>query len=187
MVARTGLIKFDVEDKTKVIQIDLVDVAKNQPMKIELFDPSNNCHIGENKIANISFVGKLVFGQQPLHKQICLIHVSILACCTKLNVTLSGDASKYIGSKSGIYYMQHGFTNGRRFWLSPEHSENALWYEDDRSIWVIGRVNIDLYLPTKHHGEECPNENLQSNWWYNAKNEWVEDTNGSVSMKCLSS
>ena len=53
-----GSILFGKTTNQKIIKIDLRDFSKIQFDKIELFEPTNGYQIGENKIANISFVRK---------------------------------------------------------------------------------------------------------------------------------
>ena len=55
-----GTVFFNDENDQKVIKLDLKNVARNLSTKIELFEPSNGYQIGENKVANITFVSKFV-------------------------------------------------------------------------------------------------------------------------------
>ena len=55
-----GTIFFNDENDQKVIKLDLKNVARNLSTKIELFEPSNGFQLGENKVANISFVSKFL-------------------------------------------------------------------------------------------------------------------------------
>ena len=55
-----GTIFFNDESDQKVIKLDLKNADRNLSTKIELFEPSNGFQLGENKIASISFVGKLI-------------------------------------------------------------------------------------------------------------------------------
>ena len=113
----------------------------------------------------------------------------ISACCTKINVTLFGDAFKYRGSKNGVYYMQSGFSNGQRYWMSSEG--NAIWIRDTGDCWFIGysedlgTITADLYVPIKDPSKECPHDNLQSNWRYDNGKGFVEDVSNSVRIHCL--
>ena len=114
-------------------------------------------------------------------------HIS--ACCTMINVALSGDPNKYKGSSNGVYYMQSGSSNGQRFWMSPEGS--AIWYSTDVD-WSIGNskklgsTSASLYVPVEDPSEECPHDNLQSNWKYGTGgNGFVEDVSNSVRIHCL--
>ena len=113
----------------------------------------------------------------------------ISACCTAINVTLFRDAFKYKGSAAGIYYMQPGFSNGQRYWMSSEG--NAIWYSTyvDWSIGdskYLGTTSASLYVPIKDPSEECPHDNLQSNWKYGTGgNGFVEDVSNSVRIHCL--
>ena len=59
-----------------------------------------------------------------------------------IRITLSGDANKHKGSKSGIYYMQPGFSNGQRYWISSEG--NAIWYSTDVD-WSIGSSESPMF------------------------------------------
>ena len=105
-----------------------------------------------------------------------------------INVKLSGDAFKYKGSKNGVYYMQSGFSNGQRYWISSEG--NAIWYSTDVD-WSIGysedlgTTSAFLYIPIKDASKECPHENLKSNWWYYMGNDIVEDISNSVRLHCI--
>ena len=106
-----------------------------------------------------------------------------------IKITLSGDANKHKGSKSGIYYMQSGFSNGQRYWISPEG--NAIWYLTI-GIWVIGHsedlgtTTVSLYVPIKDPSKECPHDSLESNWKYGTEgNVVVEDVSNSVRIHCL--
>ena len=105
-----------------------------------------------------------------------------------INVTLSGDANKYKGSKAGIYYMQPGFSDEQRYWMSPEG--NAIWYSTDGD-WNIGpsknlgTTTVSLYVPIKDPSKECPHDSLQSNWRYYTGNEFLEDVSNSVRIHCV--
>ena len=107
-----------------------------------------------------------------------------------INITLSGDALQYQGAKSGIYHMQHGFSNGQRYWISSEG--NAIWYSSYVN-WNIGYSNnletttAALYVPIKDPSKECPHDDLKSNWVYDDGIDWIEDVNNSVSVECLPS
>ena len=112
----------------------------------------------------------------------------ISACCTNINVKFSGDAFKYKGSMSGIYYMQPGFTNGERYWISTEG--NAIWIKHTGNKWYIGDsenlgTTAALYVPIKDPSKECPHGDLQSNWRYYTGNEFLEDVSNSVRIHCL--
>ena len=50
-----GTVFFNDE---KVIKLDLKNADRNLSTKIELFEPSHSYQLGENKVANISFVSK---------------------------------------------------------------------------------------------------------------------------------
>ena len=97
----------------------------------------------------------------------------------------------YQGSQSGIYYMQPGFSNGQRYWMSSEG--NAIWHLNITiGTWVIGpsknlgTTSASLYVPIKDPSEECPHDNLQSNWKYGTGgNGFVEDVSNSVRIHCL--
>ena len=107
-----------------------------------------------------------------------------------IKITLSGDANKHKGSKSGIYYMQPGFSNGQRYWISSEG--NAIWYSTDAD-WSIGyskslgTTTAALYVPIKDPSKECPHDNLKSNWRYGTGKGFVEDVNNSVMVQCVPS
>ena len=117
----------------------------------------------------------------------------ILACCTRINVSLSGDANKYKGSMAGIYYMQSGFSNGQRYWMSPEG--NAIWNVNDETdaglVWAIapskdlGSIYFSLYLPIKDPSRECPSDDLLPKWQYYTENGAVEEVNNNVLVECL--
>ena len=89
--------------------------------------------------------------------------------------------------------MQPGFSNGQRYWMSPEG--NAIWYvndEDEGSIFVIGdseylgTATVSLYAPIKDPSVQCPHDDLQSNWWYDPGGDgWAEDVNNSVLVQCV--
>ena len=55
-----GTVFFNDENDQKVIKLDLKNTDRNLSTKIELFQPSNGYQLGENKVANISFVGKFL-------------------------------------------------------------------------------------------------------------------------------
>ena len=55
-----GTVFFNDENDEKVIKLDLKNTDRNLSTKIELFQPSNGYQLGENKVANISFVGKFL-------------------------------------------------------------------------------------------------------------------------------
>ena len=107
-----------------------------------------------------------------------------------INVTLFGDELEYEGSKNGVYYMQPGFSNGQRYWISPEG--NAIWIRHTGNQWMIGdsedlgTTSVDLYFPIKDSSEECPHDSLESNWKYGTGgNGFVEDVSNSVRIHCL--
>ena len=114
---------------------------------------------------------------------------SILACCPTININIAGDAMKYKGSMSGIYYMQPGFSNGQRYWISPE--ANAIWIRHTGNQWKIGpmeylgKSTASLYVPIKDPSKECPHDNMQSNWKYGTGKGFKEDVDNSVMVQCV--
>ena len=177
------------EQEQNIVQLGLHNVSRNQSIQIELFEPSNGYHLGENKVADISFVCKFHFAFVNTNQERDIIHYGyISACCTKIDVTLFGDAFKYEGSMSGIYHMHAGFSNGQRYWMSSEG--NAIWYTNigDWSIGYsidLGTTIVSLYVPIKDPSRECPHDDLRSNWWYAKGNKFVEDVNNSVFVQCV--
>ena len=63
-----GTIFFNDENDEKIIKLDLKNADRNLSSKIELFEPSNGYQLGENKVANISFVGKLLLKLTQIKK-----------------------------------------------------------------------------------------------------------------------
>ena len=55
-----GTIFFNDENDQKVIKLDLKNADRNLSTKIELLEPSNGYQLGENKVANISFVSRFL-------------------------------------------------------------------------------------------------------------------------------
>ena len=55
-----GTIFFNDENDQKVIKLNLKNADRNLSTKIELSEPSNGYQLGENKVANISFVSKFL-------------------------------------------------------------------------------------------------------------------------------
>ena len=112
-------------------------------------------------------------------------HIS--ACCTMINVTISGDAFKYKGSKNGVYYMQSRFSNGQRYsyWMSSEGNAIWNWINHTGNEWVIGTTNVALNVPIKDLGKECPHDDLQSHWIYIDGVNWIENVNNSVLVQCV--
>ena len=107
-----------------------------------------------------------------------------------ITVTLFGDALKYQGSLNGVYYMQSGFSNGQRYWMSSEG--NAIWIKHTGNKWMIGKSKnlgtstASLYVPIKDPSKECPHDNLKSNWIYGTGGGgWAEDASNSVRIHCL--
>lgn len=111
------------------------------------------------------------------------------ACCTKISLALSGDALSYLeGVVDGIYYMQTGFINKQRYWLSKEG--NAIWISNTRAEWSIGNSDVIstklafLQIPVKV--VSCPYENLQSSLWYwNGKTYYMGGVSNSIAINCL--
>ena len=65
-----GTVFFDYEDIQKVIKLDMVNITLNHSLKMVLFEPSNGYHLGEKKVANISFVGKFLLKLIPIKKEV---------------------------------------------------------------------------------------------------------------------
>ena len=65
-----GTIFFNDENDQKVIKLDLNNVARNLSTKIELSEPSNGYQLGENKVANISFVSKFLLILKQIKKEV---------------------------------------------------------------------------------------------------------------------
>ena len=65
-----GTISFNDENDQKVIKLDLKNIARNLSTKIELYEPSNGYQLGENKVANISFVSKFLLKLIQIKKEV---------------------------------------------------------------------------------------------------------------------
>ena len=65
-----GAIFLNDENDQKVIKLDLKNADRNLSTKIELFEPSNGYQLGENKVANISFVCKFHWKFVQINKKI---------------------------------------------------------------------------------------------------------------------
>ena len=185
-----GTIFFDDENDQKLIKLDLKNNNRNLSTKIELLEPSNGYQLGENKVASISFICKFLWKFVQINKKIFKPYDYISACCTMINVALSGDALKYQGLMNGVYHLQSGFSNGQHYWISSEG--NAIWYSTDAD-WSIGyskslgTTTAALYVPIKDPSKECPHDNLKSNWRYGTGKGFVEDVNNSVMVQCVPS
>ena len=57
---QNGIIVFNNTIDHKVIKLDVQNVTKILPVQIKLYEPTNGYQVGENKVANISFVGKFL-------------------------------------------------------------------------------------------------------------------------------
>ena len=64
-----GTIFFNDENDEKIIKLDLKNADRNLSSKIELFEPSNGYQLGENKVANISFVSKFLLNLILIKKE----------------------------------------------------------------------------------------------------------------------
>ena len=53
------MLSFDQEKDQEMIKLNLQNVFINQSLEIELLEPSNSYQLGQNRVANISFVCKL--------------------------------------------------------------------------------------------------------------------------------
>ena len=71
-----GTIFFNDEKDQKDIRLDFKNVARNFSTKIELFEPSNGYQLGENKVANISFVSKFLLKFMQTKKEVSYIMVT---------------------------------------------------------------------------------------------------------------
>ena len=68
-----GNVEFEVGELEKSIKVPLNNYTLEKPTKIELFEPfepSNGYQLGENKVANISFVGKFLLKLIPIKKEV---------------------------------------------------------------------------------------------------------------------
>ena len=61
LTVQNGTIFFNNQTNQKIFKLDLQNFNRNQSIQISLFDPTNGYQLGENKVANISFVGKFHF------------------------------------------------------------------------------------------------------------------------------
>ena len=66
---QNGTIFFNNTIDQKVIKLDLQNVTRNLPVQIELYDPTNGYQVGENKVANISFVSKFLLILKQIKKE----------------------------------------------------------------------------------------------------------------------
>ena len=53
-----GTVFFNTRNYDEVIKLHIQNVTRNHSLKIELSEPSNGYQLGENKVANITFVCK---------------------------------------------------------------------------------------------------------------------------------
>ena len=65
-----GTIFFNDENDQKVIKLNLKNANRNLSTKIELFEPSNGYHLGDYKVANISFVSKFLLRYKQINRDI---------------------------------------------------------------------------------------------------------------------
>ena len=65
-----GTIFFNNENDEKVIKLDLKNVTRNLSTKVELFEPSNGYHLGDYKVANISFVCKFLLRHIQINREV---------------------------------------------------------------------------------------------------------------------
>ena len=68
-----GTIIFNDENDQKVIKLDLEIVARNLSTKIELFEPSNGYQLGENRVANITFVSKFLMIPKQIKNKVLFL------------------------------------------------------------------------------------------------------------------
>ena len=66
---QNGTIVFNNTIDQKVIKLDLKNVTRNLPVQIELYDPTNGYQVGENNVANISFVSKFLLILKQIKKE----------------------------------------------------------------------------------------------------------------------
>ena len=71
-----GAIFLNDENDQKVIKLDLKNADRNLPTKIELYEPSNGYQLGENKVANVSFVSKFLLILKQIKKKISNLMVT---------------------------------------------------------------------------------------------------------------
>ena len=64
-----GTVYFIDENDLKVIRLDLKNANINLSTKIELYEPSNGYQLGENTVANISFVSKFLLNLILIKKE----------------------------------------------------------------------------------------------------------------------
>ena len=67
---QNGTVVFNNTIDQKVIKLDLKNVTRNLPVQIELYDPTNGYQVGENKVANISFVCKFLLILKQIKKEV---------------------------------------------------------------------------------------------------------------------
>ena len=67
---QNGTIVFNNTIDQKVIKLDLQNVTRNLLVQIELYDPTNGYQLGENKVANISFVSKFLLILKQIKKEV---------------------------------------------------------------------------------------------------------------------
>ena len=65
-----GTVYFIDENDLKVIRLDLKNANINLSTKIELYEPSNGYQLGENTVANISFVSKFLLKLIQIKKEV---------------------------------------------------------------------------------------------------------------------
>ena len=65
-----GAIFLNDENDQKVIKLDLKNADRNLSTKIELYEPSDGYQLGDNKVANISFVGKFLLKCIHINKKV---------------------------------------------------------------------------------------------------------------------
>ena len=73
---QNGTIFFNNTIDQKVIKIGLQNVTRKLPVQIELYDPTNGYQVGENKVANISFVSKFLLILKQIKKKISNLMVT---------------------------------------------------------------------------------------------------------------
>ena len=102
-----------------------------------------------------------------------------------MTISLSGTVLSYQASRVGDY-QESAIVNGYPSWIN---ADNAIWYSDDSSAWVVGSIEergSDLagIGAADVPGTTCPNSIASTNWSYWSGSSWLTFSSSVISVTC---
>ena len=101
-----------------------------------------------------------------------------------MTISLSGAVLSHQSTRAGNY-QESAIVNGHPSWIN---AGQAIWYSDDLSDWVVGRIEDRgsnfIGIQAIGQGTTCPFDIASSDWNYYDGSSWASFSSSGMSVTC---